>query len=134
MAEQPAARPSRPSARLTAFDQAVMRKFAQMMNRTKPIATPQAARSMLESRAKEMAVEAGVSPLRSAKLRPTTAKTMPMKACPTIFCQALRPRERCRAILAKSSMKPMRPSPTTRKSRSTPEARGTRISMRLATA
>lgn len=44
------------------MDQAVMRKLDQMMNRTSPTAVPAKARSRAESRAKEILVEAGVSP------------------------------------------------------------------------
>ena len=87
---------------------------------------------MAESRAKEIRVEAGVSPLRSAKCRAATENPTPMIACPTIFCHALSPRERCLEIFSKSSRNPMSPSPTTRKSSRTPEARGVRSWVRLA--
>ena len=100
MVDDPAARPSRPSVRLVALDQAVMRKLAQMTNSTRPIPAPAAARSMPESRTKEMRVDAGVSPWELAKCSAPTEKVMPMKACPTIFCHARSPRERCLEILA----------------------------------
>ena len=134
MAEEPAASPSRPSVRLTAFDQAVMRKFAHRTNRTSPTPTPAKARSRLVSRAKERRVEAGVSPLRSAKNRAVAAKVMPMNAWPSIFCHARRPNDRSLEIFSKSSRKPMSPRPTMRKSSRTPLARGARSSTRLATA
>ena len=134
MAEEPAASPSSPSVRLTAFDQAVIRKFAHRMKRIRPTAVPAKARSRFVSRAKEMRVEAGVSPLRSAKNSATTAKVMPMNACPSIFCQARRPSERSLEIFSKSSRNPIRPRPTMRNSSRTPLARGGRSSMRLAVA
>ena len=97
-----------------------------------PTTLPAKARLTAESRAKEIRVEAGVSPLRSAKCRAATENPMPMSACPTIFCQALSPSERCLEIFSKSSRNPMSPSPTTRKSSRTPEARGVRSWVRLA--
>src|SRR5690625_5971810 len=62
----PLARPSSPSVRLTPLDHAATRKFAQIAKRMKPTMVPAKARSSQGmSRTKEMAVPAGVLPLRS---------------------------------------------------------------------
>ena len=64
--EEPAARPSRPSARLTAFDVLAVMSTIQTMNKATPRPVPKTAmKSKSRSRTNEMAVDAGVSPFRS---------------------------------------------------------------------
>jgi len=97
--EAPVASPSRPSVRLTAFDHAVIRKFAQTMNRRIPIPMPQWARSMSVSRTIEIRSEAGVRRFGLGNWVASTANAMPTNAWPTILPSGFRPRERWREIL-----------------------------------
>jgi hypothetical protein len=91
-----------------------MRKFAQMMNSTRPIPAPQYARSIGMSRTQDSAVDAGRRLFSEGNCSASTAKEMPKNACRMIFARASSPRDRAREILMKSSRKPTRPMPTIR--------------------
>ncbi len=85
--------------RLTAFDQAVMRKFAQMTNRIRPTVAPLNARSRSVSRMNEIWVEAGVRKCWLGNCSASTENATPTSPWPTIFHRARSPRLRCREIL-----------------------------------
>ena len=125
MAVAPVASPSRPSVRFTAFVVAVVMRFDQITNRMTPIAGPAKARSSHgTSRAKEIAVEAGVRPRSSGKFRARTAKAVPIRAWRMILPRGVRPSERCFVIFVKSSTNPTKAMPTVSSSRIRPEAVG----------
>ena len=110
--DEPDAKPSRPSARLTAFVVAVTMTMIHTQNSTMPMTVPSAMKSSPVSRTTLISVEAGVSPFSSGKLMAKSAKAVAMTTCPTIFHQPLRPRLRCLWVLMKSSINPTVPSPT----------------------
>ena len=60
MSETPVARPSRPSVRFTALDQAETSRLAQITKRIRPTVAPANARSKSVSRRNEILVDAGV--------------------------------------------------------------------------
>lgn len=84
----PAARPSSPSVRLTAFDQGTT---TTQVKRTKPIAPIEIA----VSRISDKFVLPGVSPVLSGNLSASTAKITAAEIWPMYFPVALRPRFRC---------------------------------------
>ena len=131
MTEAPVASPSNPSVRFTAFDQAVMRKFAQTTKSATPSVVPQIARSTLVSLRNDTCVDPGVRPLPSAYRRARIPKVMPTAPWPRIFQRALSPSDRSRVILMTSSKNPTRPRPTMRNTTRSDDAWGVRPPMAL---
>src|SRR5660397_246103 len=89
ISDAPAARPSSPSDRLTAFDHAVMRKLAQSTNRMRPSVAPANARLRFVSRMNETCVDAGVRNDEFGNCSAATANTTPMTPWPRIFRRCL---------------------------------------------
>ena len=119
IAAAPAASPSRPSVRFTAFDVAATMRYART---TKPTD----AEAELRDVAHEGQVRRGRGQAEAvAELQRQHARTRPpTTSWPPNLARARRPRLRCRRILMKSSRKPTTPSPTIRNSSSSPDAVG----------
>ena len=92
--ETPAARPSRPSVRFVAFDQAVTMRLVQMRYRAIPRPRPAKPRVTAVGRAKEIARVPGYSPNSLGLMSVPRAKSEATATCPMILPEGCRPRER----------------------------------------
>jgi hypothetical protein len=112
--DDPAASPSSPSVRLTAFDTAVVRKACHAMTSTVPRPTPKMATRSRKgrSRTSEMAVEAGLTPFASRYPSARSENPTDTMMVATILAGPLKPRLFWRVTFMRSSMNPMSPSPT----------------------
>src|SRR6478735_9025142 len=103
MAAAPVARPSRPSARLEAFDHDAITTASQI-----------GSCSQLMSRRNDTALLAGVRPWSSGNWKDRIANDTPTAPWQISLARLLRPSDRALEIFVQSSAKPTAPSPVIR--------------------
>ena len=107
--DEPAANPSRPSVRFTAFDVPTITSTAKTIQPALPSCQPGSV-----ARVTERVVAVWTQKTAS------TAKMVPNKSCKSDFARLFRPRLRRFLTLVMSSRKPMSPKPATAKHTSAP--------------
>src|SRR6476661_7093329 len=108
MAAAPVARPSRPSARLEAFDHDAITSTSQIT------ASQIGSCSQLMSRRNDTALLAGVRPWSSGNWKDRIANDTPTAPWQVSLARLLRPSDRALEIFVQSSAKPTAPSPVIR--------------------